>query len=50
MQSTQLTLDILSFLSIRSGVFWKVANYADAYWFLYANKKVLHETLIQLKK
>lgn len=21
--------------------FWKTANYADAYWFLYSNKKIL---------
>jgi len=40
--------DALNSLRISAGVFWKVANYADAYWFLYSNKKVLHETLIQV--
>ena len=42
--------DLITFLSIQNGVFWKIANYADAYWFLYANKKVLHETVIELNK
>lgn len=23
--------------------FWNVSNYADAYWFLYSNKKVIYE-------
>lgn len=25
--------------------FWKTSNYADGYWFLYSNKKLLYETL-----
>ena len=28
---------------------WKVSNYGDSYWFLYSNKKALHE-LRHLKK
>lgn len=23
--------------------FWMVSNYADSYWFLYSNKKVIYE-------
>ena len=26
--------------------FWKVANYPDAYWFLYANKKNIYQNII----
>lgn len=22
---------------------WKVSNYADAYWFIYSNKRTLHD-------
>ena len=43
-----LTIDVLNSLRICIGVFWKVANYADAYWFLYSNKKILHENLVQV--
>ena len=29
---------LLSYLT-----FWMVSNYADSYWFLYSNKKVIYE-------
>jgi len=34
-------------ISLKSGTFWKSANYADGYWFVYANKKTYYETITQ---
>ena len=34
----------ISKLVIKNLFFWKTTNYADSYWFLYSNKKVLYES------
>lgn len=41
------TLSNYTMLNISSQ--WKVSNYADGYWFIYSNKKSIHETRYLLK-
>lgn len=35
--------NICNTLILKFVFFWKISNYADAYWFLYSNKKVIYE-------
>lgn len=39
----QFTLQETSTTSIRNFFVWKSANFADSYWFLYNDKKSLHD-------
>ena len=42
--------DITLFFMLKYFPVWKVSNYADAYWFLYSNKKITYEVITQLNQ
>ena len=42
-----IIIDMTTNSILTSGTFWKVANYADSYWFTYSNKKSIYEVITQ---
>ena len=45
-----LVVDVLLVVTINYFPVWKIANYADSYWFLYSNKKITYEVITQLNQ
>ena len=42
--------DIFTYFTLTFFSMWKVANYADAYWFLYSTKKITYEVIHQINQ